>query len=292
MMLLVGGDSEIGAATYRHLKGQGRPVCATTRRRDRVAPDRPLLDLAASLDDWQPPPDTRAACIFVAIARLAACAVDPVGSARVNVTQTLALVERLMARNIHVLFLSTNQVFDGTMPHVQPDAPTCPVSDYGRQKARVEAALRDHMRRGASVAILRLGKVVSPAMALIEDWIDALAAGRTIEAFHDMPLAPTPIDLTAAAIGALLEDRLSGVYQLTGPRDVSYADIGRFLAGHLDVDPNLVREVSALDAGLPKGATPRHTTLDSSALRERYGLEPPDIWAIIEPMIAVRTGVR
>ena len=292
MMLLVGGDSEIGAATYRHLKGQGRPVCATTRRRDRVATDHPFLDLAADLDDWQPPPGARAACIFAAIARLAACAKDPAGSAHINVTQTLTLVDRLMTRDIHVLFLSTNQVFDGTTPTVHPDAPTCPVSEYGRQKAHVETALCDRMRRGASVAILRLGKVVSPAMPLIENWIDALAAGRPIEAFHDMPLAPTPIDLTAEVIGALLEDRLSGIYQLTGPRDVSYADIGRFLAGHLDADPKLVREVSALDAGLPQGATPRHTTLDSRALRERYDLALPDIWTMIEPMIAARTIAR
>jgi len=133
---------------------------------------------------------------------------------------------------------------------------------------------------------------VSPAMPLIENWIDALAASRPIEAFHDMPLAPTPIDLTAEVIGALLEDRLSGIYQLTGPRDVSYADIGRFLAGHLDADPKLVREVSALDAGLPQGATPRHTTLDSSTLRERYNLALPDIWTIIEPMIAARAIAR
>ena len=47
-------------------------------------------------------------------------------------------------------------------------------------------------------------------------------------------------------------------------------------------------ETSALDAGLPEGATPRHTTLDSSGLRERYGLQVPDITAIIEPMIAAR----
>ena len=288
MMLLVGGDSEIGAATHQYLKARGMAVCATTRRRERVSGDRPFLDLAMELGDWEPPPGTHSACIFVAIARLAACAADPAGSAHINVGQTLTLIERLIAHNIHVVLLSTNQVFDGTAPHVQAEAPTCPVSEYGRQKAHVEMVLDRHVSQGAAVGILRLGKVLSPVVPLISDWVEALAAGKPIQAFHDMLLAPIPIDLVTEAIGALMQDRLCGVYQLTGPRDVSYADIGRFIAGHVGVGSKLVTEVSARDAGLPEGATPRHTTLDSSALYERYGLQVPDVWPIIERMISLK----
>src|SRR5437879_6345578 len=93
--LLVGGDSEIGAATAAHMRGLGLPVMATTRRRELVAGDRPFLDLALPLDDWEPPLDTRAACIFAAVARLLDCARDPAGSDHVNVTQPLALAGRL-----------------------------------------------------------------------------------------------------------------------------------------------------------------------------------------------------
>src|SRR4051812_28366990 len=89
MILLVGGDSEIGAATKAFLAGQGHLVAATTRRADRASADRPWLDLAAPLDAWEPPAGTRSTCIFAAIARLAACAADPVGTAHVNVSQTL-----------------------------------------------------------------------------------------------------------------------------------------------------------------------------------------------------------
>jgi nucleoside-diphosphate-sugar epimerase len=286
MMLLVGGDSEIGAATYRSLQAQGLPVAATTRRADRIAPDRPFLDLAAELNDWAPPPGTRSACIFLAIARLADCANDPAGSARINVTQTLKLIDWLVAQDVHVVFLSTNQVFDGMTPHVRADAPACPVSEYGRQKARAEAHLRAHLDRGAPLAILRLGKVVSPVMPLIDGWVKTLSAGKPIQAFRDMPLAPAPVGMATDAIVRLMHDRLSGVYQLTGPRDASYAEIGRFLADRLGADAKLVTETSARDAGLPEGSTPHHTTLDSSGLRERYGLEVPDITAIIAPMIA------
>jgi dTDP-4-dehydrorhamnose reductase len=288
MWLLIGGDSEIGAATNRALAVQKLPVAATTRRRERAGVERPFLDLAAPPDDWQPPPSTRAACIFAAIARLAACEADPAGSAHVNVTQTLGLIDRLLARGIYVLFLSTNQVFDGDAPNILADATLSPVSEYGRQKARTEVALRQRLENGAAVAILRLAKVVSPDTMLIRNWICALKQGQRIRAFHDMRMAPTPIGLVCDAIVALLKSEARGIFQFTGPRDVTYADAGRYLAGRLKSDPRLVTETSAADSGMPKGATPRHTTLDSSALRQRFGLICPDVWPVID---TVQPGV-
>ncbi len=285
MWLLVGGDSEIGAATRRFLQAQGIASAATTRRPERVAGDRPFLDLSRPLDDWEPPAGTRAACICAAIARIADCDADPQGSFEVNVTQTGALADRLLARDIPVLLLSTNQVFDGTVPNVAADAPTCPVTEYGRQKARAEAAFRGHMERGAPAAILRLAKVVSPDMPLIRGWMDALAGGNAIRAFSDMTMAPAETATVAAAIAALMQDAASGLFQLTGPRDLSYADIGRHIAQRVDADPDLVMEGRTSDAGLPGGSARSHTTLDSSRLREAYGIGAPDVNEIIDALI-------
>jgi dTDP-4-dehydrorhamnose reductase len=281
MFLIVGGDSEIGAATFRAMQAQGNAVAATTRRRENVASDRPFLDLAAPLEDWAPPPETQAVCLCAAIARLTACADDPEGSAHINVVQTLALAEKLLARGIAVLFLSTNQVFDGRTPHERAEAPHSPVSEYGRQKARAEAALLRQMENGAPVAILRLAKVVSDTMPLIDGWIKDLTAAKPIRVFNDLALAPTPIDLVCTAIAALLQDRARGIFQFTGPRDVTYADIGRFLAAYLDADQKLVNQTSARAAGSPEGATPLNTTLDSSLLRVHYGLAVPDVWEVV-----------
>jgi dTDP-4-dehydrorhamnose reductase len=286
MWLLVGGDSEIGAAARTNFEAAGHAVVATTRRPDGAATGRPLLELSQPLGDWQPPAGTRSACVFAAVARLAACAGDPQGSAHINVTQTLGVIERLLARDIHVVFLSTNQVFDGRTPNVAPDAPASPVSEYGRQKARTEAALKERMADGAPLAILRLGKVVSPGMALIDGWIGQLAAGKSIRCFRDMMMAPTPTALVVQAIEALMAERRAGIYQLTGPRDVAYSEVGRFLARQIGADAGLVTEGSAAEAGVPEGATPPNTTLDSRRLSALYGLEAPDAWDVIEAVDA------
>jgi dTDP-4-dehydrorhamnose reductase len=286
MWLLVGGDSEIGTATHRYLQARAIASAATTRRQERVAADRPFLDLAASLDNWEPPAGITAACFFAAIARIAACDADPQGSAHVNVTQTVALADRLLARGISVVFLSTNQVFDGTVGNVAPDAPHSPITEYGRQKARAEDAFKARMDQGKPAAILRLAKIISPDMPLLRGWIDTLAAGKEIRAFRDMTMAPAETEMVAAAIAALMNDAARGIFQLTGPRDVSYADIGRYLATKLDADPKLVIEGNTADAGLPAGTSRMHTTLDSTKLRDAYGIAVPDMTKIVDTVIA------
>jgi dTDP-4-dehydrorhamnose reductase len=284
-ILIVGGDSEIASATAAHLRRGGFDVAATTRRPDRVAAERPFLDLGAAVEDWPIPEGITAACFCAAIARLADCARDPEGSARVNVGGTIALADRLLRHGIPVLFLSTDKVFDGSIPLVPADTQPCPVSEYGRQKAAAEATLCERMREGAPVTILRLAKVVSPGIELLRQWIASLRAGKPIRAFDDMMMAPTPVALVVAAIERLLTEPSSGIFQLTGPRDIAYSEVALHLARRVGADPMLVEAVSAYSAGLPEGSTAANTTLDSSALCERFAIAVPDAIEVIDGLI-------
>jgi dTDP-4-dehydrorhamnose reductase len=284
-ILIVGGDSEIAAATTTHLNACGYAVAATTRRPERVAAQRPFLDLSLPVEDWPIPSGIGAACFCAAIARLADCANNPQASALVNVTRTVALAHRLLAAGIPVLFLSTDKVFDGSRAHVPAATPPCPVSEYGRQKAAAEAALGERIGAGAPVAVLRLAKIVSPGMSLLRQWLASLANGDPIRAFDDMMMAPTPVALVATAVERLLVEPNPGIFQLSGPRDVAYSEVALHLAHRIGAHPALVESVSAYSAGLPPGSTARHTTLDSSALRERFGIVVPDAWEVIDELV-------
>jgi dTDP-4-dehydrorhamnose reductase len=287
--LLVGGDSEIASATFAYMQRRVISAIATTRRAERLTAGRIFLDLATPLGAWQPPPQMQCACIFAAVGHLVDCHRDPVGSALINVTRTVELVERLVSCGIYVLFLSTNQVFDGNRAHVPATAPLSPVSEYGRQKALTETRLKSSMTAGAPVGILRLAKVVGPGMALLRQWQKTLATGHPIHPFRDMFIAPTPVGVAAAAITALLTERSSGIWQLSGPEDVSYAEIAAHIGRRLQADPALVQPIAAASAGMPMGSMPRHTTLDSSVLRSAFGIASPEPWATIEGVLALPT---
>jgi dTDP-4-dehydrorhamnose reductase len=133
--------------------------------------------------------------------------------------------------------------------------------------------------------MLRLAKIVSPAMALLRQWVRSLTKGDPIRAFADMMMAPTPVALAAAAIKQLVSAPQPGIFQLSGPRDVAYSEVGLYLAHRVGADRALVRPVSASSAGQTPGSTAQHTTLDSSALRERFGITVPHAWEVIDALI-------
>ncbi|HXW78018.1 MAG TPA: sugar nucleotide-binding protein, partial [Acidimicrobiales bacterium] len=276
--LVVGGDSEIGAALLDHLARYGQTAVGTTRRRERLGDDRLWLDLSDFDESWAPPSGIKAACVCAARSRLADCAADPSGSWALNVDQTARLVARLSRLGIYTLFLSSNQVFDGKIAFVPPDAPVNPVSEYGRQKAAAEERV---LTAGASshqgTAVLRLSRVLGPVTPTVASWASALRRGEHVTAFSDMVLAPVPVELVAQAAHSLMTDSAAGIFHLSGTQDVPYSHFARALALRLGRSPSLVREVSAATAGLPPGSTPSHTTLDSALLRDRYHLTPPDL---------------
>jgi len=284
MYLIIGSDGEIGRALAAGFRAAGMPVLCTTRRTI-SAPGWIHLDLANIPAGWAPPAGTQAACITAAVARLAACEADPDGAARVNVGGTIALAERLTALGIYTLFLSTNQVFDGTVPNVPADAPLCPVSIYGQQKARTETALRAMMARGAPVGILRLSKVVSPNMQLFTSWRDSLMDGMSVRAFADMTFAPVPAAVVTAAIAAMMHAKAAMVGQLTGPRDITYLEAARHIALRHVTDPALVLACSAQALGLAAGSIPKHTTLNSGFLANTWKIIVPDALQVIDGVI-------
>ena len=106
MFLIVGGDSEIGAAAFAALKSAGPAAAATTRRRGPVAHDRLFLDLGGLFERLGAA--ARALHRHACVPRSPGLPIVPPtrrASAHINVTQTLALVDKLLGRGIYVLFL-------------------------------------------------------------------------------------------------------------------------------------------------------------------------------------------
>lgn len=279
-ILIVGGDSILGSAAARALEVRGARVLVTTRRRDTLGPNRILLDLAAPLDGWTSPPRIGTAVLAAAVARLADCAADPARTAHINVSRTLILARQLAQAGAHVIFLSSDKVFDGAHPRVSAETAPAPRSEYGRQKAAAEAGLA--ACAGASVAILRLSKVIPPDFPLLQGWRAALTAGRPVRAFADMRLAPVPLALAADAICEIALRRACGLYQLSGPQDVTYLEAARRLAKRLGAPAHLVTPEAARDAGQPEGADAAHTTLDTSAIETLLGRAVPGPWEVLD----------
>ena len=282
-LLIVGSDSMVGGALMTHLRQANERVIGTTRRRDAVDGARVYLDLAGDVERWRCPGAVSVTVICASITKRDACRRDPENSARVNVDGVSRLVTRLVDQGAFVIYLSTSQVFDGKTPHRLPDEPYSPVTEYGRQRVKVE---RDLSRWGDAVAIVRFTKILRPSDPLFTAWSDALRRGEPIHPFSDMVLSPVPLSCAVSVLRLVVDARLPGILQVSGDRDISYAEAARWGAEVAGADPHLVQSVSVNEVGAVTEPAASHTTLNSDRLRSVWGIEPPDVRWTVESIFA------
>lgn len=276
--LIVGSDSHVGRALMAHLQQAGERVVGTTRQRESADESTLYLNLSEDVEGWRCPWPVAVAVICAGVTKIEACRRNPTATARVNVEGISVLVKNLMAKGSFVIYLSSNQVFDGSVPHRLPDDPFSPVTEYGRQKAKAELRIGQW---GDSVAIVRFTKILEPKLSLFSMWTESLKNGEIIQPFSDMVMAPIPLACAVSVLRLAADRRLSGILQVSGESDISYAEAAGIGARVLKADPNLIQPMEASKSGLFMEPVPIHTTLNIDRLKSVLGIVPPDVrWTI------------
>jgi dTDP-4-dehydrorhamnose reductase len=255
--LIVGANGFIG----RHLLAAYRELDPETPGTARVAGPRIWpLDLANPNFDGLPLDGVREAVIAAAVPRVDDCERDPVGSRRVNVVGTLELVKRLSDRGIVPVFLSSDYVFAGTNPSgYSDDSETNPTTEYGRQKAAVEAALSTS---GRPFTVLRLSKVFGLTRGdgtLLDEMAAKLAAGGIIAAATDQVFCPASVNDVVQAVLAVQRAGLRGIVNLVPAEAWSRYDLAIEVARAVGAAESQVRPISLDD--LPGVKRPKCTKL-------------------------------
>ena len=266
-LLIVGSDGLLGSALRLHCVASGIAHVGTSRRPAVGASETLPLDLAQLASDWPKFSSYKSAVLCAGITNLEQCRNNPALTRHINVSQTISLAQRLVDAGVFTVFISTNLVFDGSRPLRSAPEPTCPATEYGRQKAEVEKAL---CALGKQAAIVRLTKVIHPQMPLVQGWKNELAKGQIIAPFDDLVFAPISIEATVHAILNIARKQLPGVWHLSSDADISYADMARQIATLHQLDVNLIRQTSCRTRKNLEHV-PTHTTLDASGSAAEIG---------------------
>ena len=275
-VLVVGAGGMIGSALQTTLTSRGIPTVGTTRTGNGGAI---LLDLLAEPATWRIPDHIATAVLCAAITSTKACRERSAEARRVNVDATVALGRLLAGRGCRIIFLSTNMVFDGSVPFVPADTPTCPRTPYGLLKAEAEGEL---LSLGDAVTVVRLTKVFGPFPQLLQEWQGRLRAGDPIHPFADLVMAPVPLRHAVEVVAGVIAARLPGIVQVSATEDLSYAAVAVRLAESLGVDRSLVQPTLATAHRHDIEYVPRYTTLDASRARDALGLPAPNPWTALE----------
>jgi dTDP-4-dehydrorhamnose reductase len=248
-LLLVGLDSMIGSALAREAQSLGIPFSGTSRRAGAQWP----LDLAAPPESWTLPENISTAILCAAETNIGACEANPAATRDINTRAVIALADRLAAQGNSITFLSTSRVFPPWIENPPESTIPAPNTEYGRQKLAVEEYL---LRNHPTAKIIRLSKVISPSLPLMELWSRSLDRRESLNAFQDFFLSPIALNSAAQAILQIALGLTPGIFHLSASDAISYFEMAQFMAQRQDCDSSVVHPASA-----PQPNTPASTIL-------------------------------
>lgn len=276
-VLIVGAQSTIGQKLVESYQRRGGAVWETTRHHNLLDKQRSFLDLSGDVSQFTLPSNSiKTAFICAAVTSQEQCRRNPTESRQVNVEGTVNLAKRLIQLGVHVVFISSNLVFDGIKPFANANDPYSPQTEYGRQKVETESEL---LKLGDLISIVRFSKILSPNFPLFNDWIQNLNLGKNISPFWDMFMAPIPIDFAVDVLIKVAERQIIGVFQVSATQDISYAKAALYISRKLRFDEKHINPVSCRTSGIE--FAPLHTSLDISRLKSELGLSPPGVYETI-----------
>jgi len=203
-----------------------------------------------------------------------ACEGDPDRAFAVNALGTRHVAEAARRFGAHVVYVSTDYVFDGTStrPYREWDR-TNPMSVYGHSKLAGEQEL------DPGSTVVRTSWVCGAHGANMVRTVLRLAAQPgPLRFVDDQRGSPTFTADLAGVLAVLATDRLPGTFHVTNSGVTSWYRLARAVlevAGH---DPGRVEPVATAELDPPRPAPrPANSALDNAALR-LLGMAPMPEW--------------
>ena len=277
--LVFGGTGMLGQAVVAEARSRGWAALGLSRAQADVLDRERLLGWA---DAFRPGLVVNCA----AFTRVDACETEETRAFAVNgeaVAHAAAVAARAGAPLVHV---STDYVFDGTArtPY-REDAPTAPLSVYGRSKLAGEAHALAYDRG----LVVRTSWLFGPGGAnFVATMVDLIEAGRVpLRVVRDQEGCPTYAPFLARALLDLAQAGVAGVVHYRNREPVSWyafaVEIARLWSGAVAVVPVATAEF------LRPAPRPAYSVLDVTRFERSAGrpVEPWE-WGLIETLADLR----
>jgi dTDP-4-dehydrorhamnose reductase len=255
-LLITGANGQLGHELVRATIAAGHEVVATSHETLDITDKTAVDDVITS---------ARPDVVIHAAAWTAvdACESEPEKALLVNGTATKFIADAAHAVGAHVVYISTDYVFDGSKASAYDESDaTNPQSVYGSSKLAGEKAL------GATDAIVRISWVCGFYGANMVKTILRLAEQPQLKFVDDQIGNPTFADDAAEMIVRLATEKRPGTWHVTNQGEVSWFEFARevLIAGGFDADK--VAPIKTHELQPPRPATrPFNSVLNNASLK-------------------------
>ncbi len=213
------------------------------------------------------------------------CEEDPDTCNSVNVDGTNNILKTCEKYGSHLIFISTDFIFDGKNGSYSENSKPNPLSIYGMSKWNAEKLIRTST---IDSSIVRTSLVMGYFEDLITSNIilwarEKLSKGQEISIVNDQIRTPTwSMDLAEGCF-LLIENRALGIYNISGSEKFRISELIMRVADHGNYNSNLIKEVKTKELG-QIAPRPLISDLDISKARRNIGFNPHSFKDVLDSM--------
>jgi dTDP-4-dehydrorhamnose reductase len=185
----------------------------------------------------------------------------------------------------HMIYISTDLVFDGTGSYYKEEDQPNPICIYGQTKLAGEKAM---LSKSSSNCIVRTawtyGKSVNASRCFAERMIETMSLGTMVTLFTDEYRTPIYVTNLCNAILGLARRHITGTFHLAGAQRISRYEFGLLTAGAFGFDSKLISKATIDSYGF-KDFRPRDCSLSNRKAIDSLLLKPLSIRESLREMV-------
>lgn len=278
-ILVTGANGLIGRKIIRLLiKNKEHQIFATSQKRVQFGPDVNFFTVNLVYSDVNKLIETIRPDVLIHCAAMAspdACEVDRYSSSKINVEATSRLAAACRDYGTHMIFLSSDFVFDGKKGNYTEDDSPSPISYYGETKVEAEKSILE-LNIGATIVrtslVFGFDEHLSRSNIALKV-IDHLKKGKPYKLPFDQLRTPTDAEELATALIVLAEKRVGGIYHISGDQKISVFDFAKQIASAFGFDNSLLVSTSTCELAEP-ARRPLDSSLNISKAMNIIGFKP------------------
>lgn len=284
--LILGATSYIGNYIYNRMNENHIAVvgtyCHKSYSDEMVHFDIQYDDVDSLLCSMKRIPDIAIICI--AQTNFDCCADDYETAYNINVTCMKKLIDDLNMRRIKVIYISSDNVFDGKKGNYTEQDATNAIGKYGMMKEEMEHYILDKFTQ---MCILRIAKPVSAGKAqrnLLTEWVQNRNMNKTIRCIRNNYISFVAIEDIFKICVLAGEKDLKGLYNIAGDMTYSRKELAMKFFHYLGADTNQIVECDLREFGF-KDTRPLNISMSNNKIKKTLNYQFIDVECILKKYV-------
>lgn len=210
-------------------------------------------------------------------------------SEKINVIYTKKIIDKIVNKNIYLVYLSSEFVFSGSQKNYNENSKTLPINLYGKQKVVIEKYI---VKKLKNYAILRIAKTYGDDLkinGLLSDFINKIISNKkNFNAATDQIFNPLFVKDLKKIINIFLKKKINGIYNVGGPKALSRYQIHKILLKFLQKKYN-INDVTVNKDKIQNfkfiEKRPKNLSLNTNKLKKKTGFKLTNVETVIKKML-------